>query len=141
MAIISRLTLEEVVLELDYAGVSTDYWCTFCDKAPRLTIAELHPIAYKLRCGRCGRCGRSTWGGERQSIRWRVQGYDSTTVIYEGHLTSCPDTIKSHLQDLAKQHLRGEERRTPHLFEVTLNRGAPPSLPTSLRHRLPLELV
>ena len=54
-----------------------------------------------------------------------MQGYDSTTVIYEGHLTSCPDTIKSHLQDLAKQHLRGEERRTPHLFEVTLNRGAP----------------
>ena len=122
MTIISRMTLEELFLELGELGVSTDFRCTHCHADAQLQIEELGPLVYKLRCGRCR---SSAWGGARSSLWWKVEGFDGSNEIYSAETELGTDTLKSHLQDLAKQHLKGADRNRPSLWEVTLNRGAP----------------
>ena len=122
MKIISRMTLEELLLELDESGISTDFRCSHCRAEAQLDIEELHPLKYKLRCALCR---SSTWGGKRASLWWNVTGFDGAHEIYSRDIELGPDTLKSHLQDLAKQHLVREDRNKPALWEVRLNSGAP----------------
>ena len=114
--------LEELLLELDDSGVTTDFWCAHCHAQAQLEIEELHALAYKLRCGRCG---GSVWGGARASLWWNVTGFEGADEIYHEDIELDPDTLKSHLQDLAKQHLVRGDRNTPALWKVSLNRVAP----------------
>ena len=65
------------------------------------------------------------WGGARASLWWNVTGFEGADVIYSKNIELDPDTLKSHLQDLAKQHLVRGDRNKPALWEVSLNRGAP----------------
>ena len=118
----TKSRLEELLLELDDSSVTTDFWCAHCHDEPQLEIEELHALAYKLRCGRCG---GSVWGGARASLWWNVTGFEGVDEIYHEDIELDPDTLKSHLQDLAKQHLVRGDRNKPALWEVSLNRGAP----------------
>ncbi len=116
------MTLGEFLLELEYAGVGTDYWCAVCSATPALEIAKLDVLAYELRCGQCG----SIWRGERNwDLVWQIDGFDGLEEIYSQEETMVVDTLQSHLQDLVRQHLSGADRRNPALFAVRWNRGAP----------------
>lgn len=118
--IISRMTLEELLIELDESGVSTDLRCTHCHAGAQLPIEKLDPLAYKLRCGRCR---RSVWGVARSSLWWKVEGFEGSDEIYSVDIELDTDTLKSRLQDLARQHFLGRDRRRPRLWEIALNRG------------------
>ena len=93
-----------------------------CHAESQLEIEELHALAYKLRCERCG---GSVWRGARASLWWNVTGFEGAHEIYRENIELDPDTLKSHLQDLAKQHLVRGDRNKPALWDVSLNRGAP----------------
>ena len=120
MSVISPMTLEELLLEIEESGAPIDFWCTHCDGGPSLQIAELDPFVYKLRCGGCGRA----WGGKRCELRWNVTGFDGADEIYSEDTELDTDTLKSHMQDLAKQHVVRGDRNRPSLWQVSLNRGA-----------------
>ena len=122
MKTISRMTLEELLLELEELGVSTDFRCTHCHADAQLQIEKLDPLLYKLRCGRYR---SSAWGGARSSLWWKVEGFDGSDEIYSAETELGTDTLKSHLQDLTKQHLVRGDRNRPRLWEVKLNHGAP----------------
>ena len=59
------------------------------------------------------------------SLWWNVTGFEGADEIYHEDIELDPDTFKSYLQDLAKQHLVRGDRNKPALWEVSLNRGAP----------------
>ena len=122
MGVISRMTLGELLLELDETGVATDFRCAICCTAPQLEIMDLHPLGYKLQCARCQ---EMMWSGERETLNWNVKGFDGVEEIYDAEEIMDPDTMQGHLQDLVQQHLAPAERRRPELFEVKWNRGAP----------------
>ena len=57
------------------------------------------------------------WGGARASLWWNVTGFEGADEIYSEDIELDPDTLKSHLQDLAKQHLVRGDRNKPALWE------------------------
>ena len=57
------------------------------------------------------------WGRARASLWWNVTGFEGADEIYREDIESDPDTLKSYLQDLAKQHLVRGDRNKPALWE------------------------
>ena len=63
MKIIANVTLEELLFELEYNGVTADFTCMYCQGATKLKIMELRPLRYKIRCARIRRRGRNLQPG------------------------------------------------------------------------------
>lgn len=121
MEIIGNVSLEELLFELEYNGVQADFICTYCQGATQLKILELHPLRYKIRCAGCG---GSTWGGRRYNLRWNVRGFDGAEEIYNRDIELDLESIRSHLQDLARRGLMRGDRIRPELLAVRRNREA-----------------
>ena len=115
MEITGNVTLEELLFELEYNGVTADFTCLYCQDATQLNIMELHPLRYKIQCARCG---GSTWGGRRYTLRWKVRGFDGAEEIYNRDIELDLDTIRSHLKELARQGLVQRDRTRPDSLEV-----------------------
>ena len=116
-----NVTLEELLFELEYHEIGTNFICHFCEAATQLEIAELHPLAYKIRCARCA---GTVWGGKRYNMRWDIKGFDGQNEIYTEKGEFDLHTIQRHLQDLARQQLIGGDKNRPELWQVRRDHGA-----------------
>lgn len=116
-----NVTLDELLFELRCHGIRDDFACHFCQGATQLEIVELGLTRYRIRCARCT---GTTWGGKRYSMLWNVKGFHSEEEIHSEEVELKLDTIPSHLQDLARQHLVRRDLTRPLLCEVRRNHDA-----------------